>query len=61
MASGWTPERRRRQSELIRRWQPWRKSTGPTTQEGKKRVGRNAYKGGTRSMLRSLARLLRDL
>ena len=34
--------------------------TGPKTPGGKARVSRNAYKGGTRSMLRELARLLRE-
>ncbi len=24
----WTPERRQRQSEVIRGWKPWKKSTG---------------------------------
>lgn len=34
-------------------------STGPRTLEGKSRVSRNACKGATREMLRSLSRLLR--
>ncbi len=59
MANGWTPERRAQQSELIRLWKPWDRSTGPRTLEGKARVSRNAYKGGTRALLRELARLLR--
>ena len=29
MANGWSLEWRKRQSEIIRRWQPWQKSTGP--------------------------------
>jgi len=61
MANGWSPERRKRQSELIRQWRPWKQSTGPRTPMGKQQVGRNAYKGGTRSMIRSLARVLREL
>ena len=44
MANGWTPERRARQAELIRRWRPWEKSTGLKTQAGKEVVSRNAYK-----------------
>lgn len=40
-ASGWTTERRQRQSEAIRAWRPWEKSTGPRTAEGKAKVGRN--------------------
>jgi hypothetical protein len=43
--SSWTPERRVRQAEAIRRWQPWRNSTGPRTEEGKARSSRNADKG----------------
>jgi hypothetical protein len=59
MANGWTPERRARQAELIRSWKPWDRSTGPRTAEGKARVSRNAHKGGTRAVLRTLAALLR--
>lgn len=56
----WTPEHRRLRAELIRKWRPWEKSTGPTTPEGKAKVSRNAYKGGTRELLRELARALRS-
>ena len=59
MANGWTPERRARQAELIRRWKPWTKSTGPKSESGKRRVSRNAYRGAVRPALRDLARLLR--
>jgi hypothetical protein len=37
----WTEEARKRQSELIRSWQPWQKSTGPTTQQGKVIASKN--------------------
>ena len=60
MNSGWTPERRPRQAEAIRRWKPWTRSTGPTTDAGKQRTRLNAYKGGERPMLRALARVLRE-
>jgi len=60
LSNGWTPERRARQAELIRRWRPREKSTCPTSQAGKAVVATNAYKGGTRKVLRSLARALRD-
>ena len=60
MANGWTPERRARQAELIRRWCPWEKSSGPKTPEGKAKVARNAYKGGTWGLLRELARAMRE-
>ncbi|MGZ8915721.1 MAG: hypothetical protein ACXW1Z_21775 [Methylobacter sp.] len=53
-------EQRARQSLKIRQWQPWNKSTGPKTQEGKALSSQNAYKGGLRERLRRLARLLRD-
>ena len=59
--NGWTSERRKRQSELIRRWQPWARSTGPRTAEGKARASRNRYKGGTRPLLRDLARAMKAL
>ena len=53
-----TPEHRRLRAELIRKWRPWEKSTGPKSSAGKARVSRNADKGGHRAMLRDLARLL---
>lgn len=60
MGHGWTPERRARQAEAIRRWQPWTRSTGPTTDAGKARTRVNAFKGGQREALRALARALRE-
>ncbi len=59
MANGWTQERRRRQSELIQTWQPWNKSTGPRTVQGKAKAAQNAFKGGIRPQLRLIARVLR--
>lgn len=56
-ASAWTPERRARQAEAIRRWKPWEKSTGPKTAEGKARVSRNAYKGAHREHLKMIAEI----
>jgi len=58
MTNGWTPERRKRQAELIRRWRPWESSTGPRTEDGKTLVSRNAWKGGHRGVLRALSRAL---
>jgi hypothetical protein len=43
--SGWTPERRAKQAEAVRRWKPWEKSTGPRTADGKAKSARNADKG----------------
>lgn len=42
----WTKESRQRQSELIRTWQPWTKSTGPRTAEGKAAIAMNNYRTG---------------
>ena len=44
--NGWTPERRKRQADKIQQWQPWTRSTGAKTPEGKAASSRNAYKGG---------------
>lgn len=45
-ANGWTPERRKRQSEMIKQWKPWKKSTGPRSESGKEAVKMNALKHG---------------
>jgi hypothetical protein len=37
----WTPEARAKQSQRIRQWSPWQKSTGPTSAEGKAIASRN--------------------
>ena len=58
MATTWTPERRARQAELIRTWQPWAKSTGPKSPEGRQRVSRNAWTGGHRAQLRELLKMV---
>jgi len=58
MANGWTLERRQRQAELIRQWQPWVQSTGPKSAEGKALVSRNALRGGYRAQLRELTKMV---
>ena len=58
--NGWTSERKARQAAAIRRWQPWKQSTGPKTEAGKARVARNGFKGGVRPLLRELGRALRE-
>ena len=57
-AKGWTPERRKRQSEAIRRWKPWNKSTGPKSPEGKAAVSGNAWAGGDWLKLRQAIKAL---
>lgn len=59
--NGWTPERRARQAEAIRRWKPWAKSTGPRTAEGKARAKMNGYRGGQWRKLRELSKALNAL
>ena len=56
--NGWTPERKLKQAEAIRRWQPWNKSTGPESPDGKVTVGRNAWKGVQRQQLRESVRMV---
>ena len=62
MPNGWTPERRAKQAEAIRRWKPWERSTGPKTEEGKAASSRNADKGRTsaRDLLRKLGQILAE-
>ena len=60
MVNGWTLERRQRQAELIRSWQPWAKSSGPKSLEGKERASRNAWKGGHRAELRELSKMVNE-
>ena len=48
--NGWTPERRKRQAEMIRNWKPWEHSTGPKTPEGKEACKLNAEKHGMRGI-----------
>ncbi len=48
-----------RQAELIRRFAPWRHSTGPRTEAGKARCAKNALRHGSRSgsRIRELQRI----
>ena len=55
-----TPEHRKLRAELIRRWKPWEKSTGPKSAKGKAKSARNGYKGAWRAQLRELRRVLRE-
>lgn len=60
MANGWTPERKAKHAEAIRRWKPWEKSTGPKTPEGKEVSKMNGWRGGARSLDRELSKLLSE-
>lgn len=60
-ASGWTLECRAKQRAAIARWKPWERSTGPRTAEGTAVASRNADRGGSREMLRALARRIRTM
>lgn len=44
--NGWTEERRIKQAEAIKNWQPWQHSTGAKTKEGKETSKMNAFKHG---------------
>ncbi len=55
----WTTERRAKQSQAIREWQPWTKSTGAKTSEGKAIVSMNAYAGGHRPFMRQILKELK--
>ncbi|BBP01466.1 hypothetical protein [Sulfuriferula nivalis] len=44
MARNWTPEARAKQSELIRTWKPWKRSTGARTPQGKAISAQNRVK-----------------
>ncbi|PZQ46405.1 MAG: hypothetical protein DI551_05185 [Micavibrio aeruginosavorus] len=45
-SKGWSPERRAKQSAMMRARQIWTRSTGPKTAAGKARSSQNALKSG---------------
>lgn len=57
----WTMEERLKQSEAIRRWKPWLKSTGARTVKGKAKVAKNAIKSGNSAAVRELIKELNAL
>lgn len=59
MANGWTMERRQRQAELIKQWQPWQHSTGARTLQGKAVSSQNANKHGMSKLLKEIRQLLK--
>ncbi len=46
------------QSKAIKKWQPWRASTGAKSDAGKAVSSQNAFKGGHRPLMRDLAKAL---
>ena len=55
-----TLKHRALRAQLISQWEPWKKSSGPKTSEGKARVSQNAFKGGLRSQIRAIRQALRE-
>lgn len=45
----WTAASRQKQSEAIRKWQPWQSSTGPKSDAGKLQSARNGPNHGPRA------------
>ena len=60
----WTAEERLKQSEAIRRWKPWKSSTGAITAHGKAISSKNATKTGdsvyVRDLIKQMNRILRE-
>ena len=56
----WTPEERLKQAELIKNWQPWKRSTGAKTAIGKARSSQNAHKHGAGKLQKELRELLKQ-
>lgn len=57
----WTHTERQRQSERIKEWKPWERSTGPKSKAGKQKVAQNAFKGGFWLQLREIRKQLNQL
>lgn len=49
--NGWTEERKQRQREAIQHWQPWNKSTGAKTEQGKAVSKMNAQRATIKGLL----------
>ncbi len=58
-SKAWTPEKRKRQADIMRERKAWKHSTGPKTNEGKAASAANAHKHGMRSAV--VAELVRCL
>ena len=60
-ARKWTLEQRLRQSEAIRSWRPWERSTGAKTEQGKAISSKNAIKTGDSAYVRELIKQINQL
>ena len=59
MQKQWSQQKRSSQREHIMIHQPWKKSTGPTSDDGKQQSSRNASKG--KEPLRSMQKIIRGV
>ena len=60
-ARTWTPEQRQRQAEAIKRWSPWKQSTGPKSKAGKAVVSRNGFKGARWREMRDMVKAMNQV
>ena len=59
MSKTWSEANRKRQEERIHLHRPWEASTGPKSEEGKRRSSRNADKG--KAPIRLMHRMVRKV
>ena len=59
--SGWTEEKRQAERDRINQTQPWLKSTGAKTPEGKAICSKNALKGGLHAQIKELRSMMSGL
>lgn len=59
-AKQWTEEQHKQQAEKIKQWQPWEKSTGATTIDGKARSSQHAYKQWTSRLMKQVRAALKQ-
>ena len=57
MPKQWSQQKRNAQQKHIQKHQPWQKSTGPISDNGKRKSSRNADKGKT--PIRSIQKMIR--
>ena len=63
-ARKWSAAQREQQRKAIQQWKPWEQSTGPVSDQGKRKSSRNAATGpvigSERMALKELNMLLKD-